>query len=127
MFLLLNRDNVIIDIVENVRYVCRNKNGLIIGTHNQAEAEAYIGSDNATRYPKAGAQIVPTYYDIAREQAVNELAEEVEPLKYKWDPETQDVTENTDAYPLDNTTLATQADQNAANIEYLAMVTGTDL
>lgn len=126
MFLLLNKDNVIIDIVEDVRYVHVNANGLTVLCHQQ-DAQGYIGSDNNTIYAKIGTQLIPTYYDIAREQYVDSVADEVEALKYVWDDEKQDVAENPNAYPLDNTALTVQADTNTANIEYLAMMTGNDL
>lgn len=127
MILLLNKDNVIIDIVENLRYVRKNKNGYTVLCHEDEDPQGLIGSDDTTIYALAGTQLQTAYTDIVRSVMPAELAEETEPLKYKWNDETGDVEPNEDAYPLDNTFLTKQAGQNAADIEYIAMVSDIDL
>lgn len=125
-FLLLNKSDVIIDIVDEVRYVKKNENNLVVLCH-QHDAQGYIGSDNETIYPKIGTQFRPSYDDIAKESAVDELPEGVVPLRYKYDWETCKIVENEDPYPADNTTLTTMAELNTANLEYLAMMTDINL
>lgn len=94
---------------------------------HQHDAQGYIGSDNETIYPKIGTQFRPSYDDIAKESAVDELPEGVVPLRYKYDWETCKIVENEDPYPADNTTLTTMAALNTANLEYLAMMTDINL
>lgn len=121
-FLLLNKDDVIIDIVDQVRYVKVNENQLTVLCH-QHDAQGYIGSDNVTIYAKRGTQFKPSYDDIAKESAVEELPDGVVPLLYKYDFETSKIVPNQDPYPEDNTTLTLATAQNAANLAYVAMMT----
>lgn len=125
-FLLLNKDDVIIDIVDQIRYVKKNVNNLVILCH-QDDAQGYLGSDGETIYAKKGTQFKPSYDDIAREGAVEELPKGVEPLKYKYDFETSKIVPNKDPYPVDNTTLALATSQNAATLEYIAMMTDVEI
>ena len=123
-FLLLNKDNVIIDIVDSVRYVRKNANGLTILCH-QDKAQGYIGSDNETVWAKRGTQFQPSYSDIAYEGAVESIGEDIIPLQYKFVD--GKIVENTDPYPADNTTLTTIATRNAAVTEYIAMMTNVQI
>lgn len=125
-FLLLNKDNVIIDIVDQIKYVMINVNKLTV-LCRQHEAQGYIGSDNHTIYAKAGTQFKPSYDDIAKECAVESIPEGVVPLQYKFDFETDKIVENKEPYPADNTTLTLAAAQTAANLEYIAMMTDVAL
>ena len=65
MVIMLNKSDVIIDIVETVKPVKINKNGITI-LCGADEAQGYIGSDNETIYSRMGYQFNPTFYDIAK-------------------------------------------------------------
>lgn len=109
---MLNKDNVIIDIVDEAIPVMKNKNGITVLCDDD-EAQGYIGSDNATIYAKFGLQFQPTYYDIAKLYAVDEVPKLVVPLMFKYGYETEDATEftffmNEDKYPETNTNLTTK-------------------
>ena len=107
--LLLNKDNVIIDIVDTVKPVMKNKNGITV-LCKADEAQGYIGSDNDTIYAKIGSQFQPTYYDIAKAVSVGEIPALVVPLMFKYGFENAEATEmtfymNEDPYPETNTNL----------------------
>lgn len=109
---MLNNNNVIIDIVDTVKPVMKNRNGITVLCKGN-EAQGYIGSDNETIYAKFGSQFQPTYYDIAKLYAVDEVPKLVVPLMFKYGLETEDSTEftffmNEDPYPETNTTLTTK-------------------
>lgn len=123
MYLLLNKTNVIIDIVENVRYVFRNKNDLVV-LCRQAQAEGYLGNDDNI-YPKVGTQLIPTYNEIASVVQVDEVSDDVEALLYKY--EDGEFVENEDPYPIDQITLTTTANKVSAQVEYIAMVSDIDI
>lgn len=125
-FLLLNISGVIIDIVDTVHYVRQNENGLTVNAFAE-NAQGYLGSDDNTVYAKAGSQFRPSYDDIFRVVPVESVPATVEPLKYKWDDETQTCVENDEGYAESNMTLTATANKNAADILYVAMMTGTDL
>lgn len=125
-YLYLNKDNVIIDIVDMPKYVRRNKNDLTI-LCDSGQAQGLIGADNETIYAKMGAQLIPSYSDIAMVVPVvyDETEEEIVPLKYRY--EEGKIMKNTDAYPETNLELTTKSEKNAADIEYLAMMTDVEL
>lgn len=125
-FLLLNKNNVIIDIVDQIKYVAKNCNGLVI-LCRRSEAQGYIGSDNETIYPRQGSQFIPSYVDIANEVAVAEVAEDIVPLRYKYDFETAKIVPNREPYPADNITLTQAVSQTTANLEYLAMMSDIEI
>lgn len=123
--LLLNKDNVVIDVVENVKYVKKNGNNLVILCH-QHDAQGYIASDNENIYAKLGTQFKPDYTDIAAEATVeDDIAEAIVPRKFKYI--NGEVAENEDPYPEDNLRLTNATAQNEANIEYIAMMTGVEV
>lgn len=123
--LLLNKDNVVIDVVENVKYVKKNGNNLVILCH-QHDAQGYIASDNENIYAKLGTQFKPDYTDIAAEATVeDDIAEAIIPRKFKYI--NGEVVENEDPYPEDNLGLTNATAQNEANIEYIAMMTGVEV
>lgn len=82
--LLLNKDNVIIDIVDSVKPVKKNKNGVTVLCGND-EAQGYVASDNDTIIAKFGSQFQPTYYDIFKIYAVDEVPEMVVRLMFKYE------------------------------------------
>ena len=53
--LLLNKDNVIIDVVDDVKYVKKNENNLVVLCH-QHDAQGYIASNNESIHAKFGTQ-----------------------------------------------------------------------
>lgn len=124
-YLLLNKDNVIIDIVKNVKYVKKNCNNLVVLCH-QHDAQGYIASDNENIYAKFGTQFKPDYTDIAEEAVVeDDIADIIVPRKFKYI--NGKVVENEDPYPEDNLGLTNATAQNEANIEYIAMMTGVEV
>ena len=86
MNVMLNKHDVVIDIVETVKPVKKNKNGVTVLCDADV-AEGYIGSDNESIIPKQGMQFQPTYYDIAKIFAVDEIPAQVETGTYKYTPE----------------------------------------
>jgi hypothetical protein len=126
-FLLLNNDNVIIDIVDVVKYVKKNTNGLVV-LCLQSQAQGYIASNGSDIYPKAGEQLIPTYCDIAREVQVSEDAcEGITALAYRYDFDTESIVENTEPYPVANIVLANQMSKINADIEYIAMMSDVEI
>ncbi|MCX4351693.1 MAG: hypothetical protein OSJ60_08650 [Lachnospiraceae bacterium] len=123
--LLLNKDNVIIDVVDDVKYVKKNENNLVVLCH-QHDAQGYIASNNESIHAKFGTQFKPDYTDIASEATVeDDIAEEIVPRKFKYI--NGEVVENEDPYPEDNLGLTNATAQNEANIEYIAMMTGVEV
>ena len=107
--LLLNKDNVIIDVVDTVKPVMKNKNGITV-LCKADEAQGYIGSDNDTIYAKVGSQFQPSYYDVASVIAVEKVPALVKPLMFKYGFESAEATEysfymNEEEYPETNKNL----------------------
>ena len=123
MYLLLNKTNVIIDIVENLRYVFRNKNDLVV-LCRATQAEGYLGSNDAI-YPKAGKQLIPTYDEISSVVQVDEVDEGVCTLAYKY--ENGEFVENEDPYPINQSTLSSTATKTTAQVEYIALMADIDI
>jgi len=97
---MLNKDNVIVDIVDEVKPVKKSRSGVTILCPAE-EAEGYVGSDNNTVYAKIGMQFQPSYYDIASLYMVEDIPNLVVPLAYKYNPEEGFVL-NEDSYPDTN-------------------------
>ena len=120
MFLMLNKDNVVIDVVETVKPVRKNSIGVTILCGGD-QAQGYIGRDNETVYNKIG-YAFPAYTDIAN---IVQYDGEVEPIVCKYiDGE---VVENTDQLHLSILALTETAAKNTADLEYVAMMTGVDI
>lgn len=81
--IMLNKDNVIVDIVDTVKPVRKAANGNTILCPVEI-CEGYIGADNNTVYAKLGMQFQPSFYDIATMYTVDEVPNMVEPLVYKY-------------------------------------------
>jgi len=122
MYLYLNAQGVIIDIVEEFKPVKKNKNGLTVFCGND-DAQGYIGSDDQI-YAKAGTSLIPAYTDI---QAVimTEVPEEVVRLAYKYI--NGEFVINEDTIVLDQKALSQSAADQRADIDYIAMETGVEL
>ena len=121
--MLLNRDNVIIDIVDDCKPVKKNINGLTVLCSIE-EAQGYIGSDE-TIYAKEGSQFIPSYTDILSVVMIDVIPDYVEPLKYTY--KQGEFEENTNPYPLNNLSLTIDTAKNAADIEYIAIMSEIDL
>ena len=125
MFLLLNKSNVIIDIVDNIRYVYKNTNGLTILCYGD-KAEGYIGSDNETIYAKMGMQFQPSFTDIASVASVDKIPDGVIPRSYKYID--NKFVKNEDIHPLEyNSERQTILTNDTSNITYLAMMANISL
>lgn len=122
-FLLLNKESVIIDMVDSIRYVKKNSNGLTV-LCTFKDAEGYIGSDE-TIYSKAGKQLKDDFTDIYS-FAQAEVPDTVTARSYKYTD--GKFTENTDVYPDEYTSAdATKLKDNGAHIDYIAMMTEVTL
>ena len=124
--LMLNKDNVIIDIVDKIKPVMKNRNGITVLCKGN-EAQGYIGSDDTTIYAKRGTQFQPSYYDIAECYEVDEVPKLVVPLMFKYGLETEDATEftffmNEDKYPETNTNLTTRTSDIEEMILDMSMI-----
>lgn len=124
--LLLNKNGVIIDIVDAVKSVMKNKNGITI-LCKADEAQGYIGSDNDTIYAKIGSQFQPSYYDIAQIYAVEEIPQLVVPLMFKYGFENAGDTEmsffmNDEQYPETNANLTARTSDLENMILDMSMV-----
>src|SRR5574344_542031 len=125
MFLLLNKSNVIIDIVDNIRYVYKNTNGLTILCYED-KAEGYIGSDNETIYAKMGMQFQPSFTDIASTASVNEIPSGVIPRSWKYVD--NKFVKNEDVHPIEyNSERQAVLTNDTSNIVYLAMMANVPL
>lgn len=122
MNLYLNKDNVIVDIVETVKPV-RKANGLTV-LCGQDRAEGYLGA-NEEVYAKMGTQLIDQYSDVAQIVEEVEVPEGVTKRTHKYIE--GEFVENADPFPLENLALTEAAAQTAANLEYVAMMTGVDI
>lgn len=125
MFLLLNKSNVIIDIVENVRCVYKNSNGLTILCFED-KAEGYIGSDNDTIYAKIGMQFQPSFTDIASTAFVDKIPDGV--IARSWKYVDNKFVKNEDIHPIEyNSERQAILTNDTSNITYLAMMANISL
>ena len=122
MYLYLNNQGVIIDIVEDFKPVRKNKNGITVFC-SMDDAEGYIGSDDQI-YAKSGVNLIPAYTDIIR-VVMTDVPEEVVRLAFKYiDGE---FIPNEDTVILDEKALSESAAEQRADIDYIAMETGVEL
>jgi len=122
MYLYLNINNIIIDIVDDVKPVMKNSNGIIIPCYVD-KAQGYMGN-NEKIYAKVGQNFVQQFEDIMSVVGVEEVPQYVRPRVFKYENgefiEAQDYELSVDE--LTNSTL-----QQRADIDYIAMETGVDL
>lgn len=122
MYLYLNNQGVIIDIVEDFKPVRKNKNGITVFC-SMDDAEGYIGSDDQI-YAKLGVNLIPAYTDIIR-VVMTDVPEEVVRLAFKYiDGE---FIPNEDTIILGEKALSESAAEQRADIDYIAMETGVEL
>ncbi len=122
MYLYLNINQVILDIVEDVKPLLKNKNGIIIPCYPD-KAEGYMGT-NEKIYAKAGYNFVPTFEDVFSYVAVSEIPEYVQPRFYKY---VNGEFVQADKFELSPEQLTQSSEQQRADIDYIAMETGVDL
>ena len=122
MYLYLNINNIIIDIVDDVKPVMKNSNGIIIPCYDD-KAQGYMGN-NEKIFAKVGQNFVQQFEDIMSVVGVEEVPQFVRPRVFKYEDgefiEAQDYELSVDE--LTNSTL-----QQRADIDYIAMETGVDL
>lgn len=104
---MLNKDSVIIDIVDTVKPVKKSRSGVTILCPVE-ECEGYVGSDNDTVYAKMGMQFQPSFYDIASLISVDEVPAHISSLAYKYSTKDGFVL-NEDSYPDTNLGLTVKA------------------
>lgn len=112
MYLYINTEQVIVDIVEDFKPIKRNKNNIFI-VCNMEKAQAFIGSNDII-YPKVGVNIVPSFYDVISVVNVDNIPEDVQVLKWKYvDGE---FVSNSEPYPLNNLPLTIGVSENDSAI-----------
>ena len=122
MYLYLNIDNVIIDIVIDVVPVMTNKNNIIVPCYED-KAQGYIGN-NGIIYAKVGNNFPQKFEDIMSVVGVDEVPQYVRPRVFKYENGEFSEAEN---YELPNNELTNSTLQQRADIDYIAMETGVDL
>ena len=83
MYLYLNIDNIIIDIVDDVKPIYRNKNNIIVLCYLD-KAQGFLGSNNEI-YAKMGINFIPSYTDVKEFVFVENIPDYVIPRMYKYE------------------------------------------
>ena len=122
MCLYLNINNIIIDIVDDVKPVMKNVNGIIIPCYID-KAQGYMGN-NEKIYAKVGQNFVQQFEDIMSVVGVEEVPEYVRPRVFKYENGEFSEAEN---YELTGNELTRESLQQRADIDYMAMEVGVDL
>ena len=122
MYLYLNINNIIIDIVEDCKPVMKNSNGIIIPCYVD-KAQGYMGNNEQT-YAKIGVNFIPSFTDIKEFVNVEEVPSYVVPRVFKYENGEFVEAEN---YELPNNELTNSTLQQRADIDYIAMETGVDI
>lgn len=122
MYLYLNINDIIIDIVEDVKPVRRNVNNIIIPCYPD-KAQGYMGTDEKI-YAKMGENFIPQFDDIKTFIGVDEIPEYVVPRAWKYQDGEFIMAEN---YELSISQLTDSSEQQRADIDFIAMETGVEL
>ena len=122
MYLYLNINNIIIDIVDDVKPVMKNSNGIIIPCYVD-KAQGYMGT-NEQIYAKIGVNFIPSFTDIKEFVNVEEVPDYVVPRVFKY--ENGEFVE-AESYELSGSELTNSSLQQRADIDYIAMETGVDI
>lgn len=117
MYLYLNINNIIIDIVEDCKPVMKNKNGIIIPCYID-KAQGFMGN-NEKIYAKVGQNFVQQFKDIMQVVAVEEIPENVRPRVFKY--QDGEFLEAED-YELDGVELTNSSIQQRADIDYIMIM-----
>ena len=122
MYLYLNINNIIIDIVEDCKPVMKNSNGIIIPCYVD-KAQGYMGT-NEQIYAKIGVNFIPSFTDIKEFVNVEEVPDYVVPRVFKY--ENGEFVE-AESYELSGSDLTVSTIEQRADIDFIAMETGVDL
>ena len=117
MYLYLNINNIIIDIVDDVKPVLKNSNGIIIPCYTD-KAQGYMGN-NEKIYAKVGVNFVQQFEDIMSVVGVEEVPEYVKPRIFKY--EDGQFTEAED-YELSSQELTSESAKQRADIDYIMIM-----
>lgn len=116
MYVLVNRENIVVDILEYIRYIkLQSSNGIVVAC-SEEEGTGVIGSDCDTHYVLIQADTVNSP-NAVRIIEVNEVPSNVTPNLYKFDNETQSFVYR---YSLDEAKELKQEKNKMLFAEYLA-------
>ena len=117
MYLYLNINNIIIDIVDDVKPVMKNSNGIIIPCYVD-KAQGYMGN-NEKIFAKVGVNFVQQFEDIMSVVGVEEVPQFVRPRVFKY--ENGEFSQAED-YELPNKELTNESIQQRADIDYIMIM-----
>lgn len=116
MYVLVNRENIVVDILEYIRYIkLQSSNGIVVAC-SEEEGTGVIGSDCDTHYVLIQADTVNSP-NAVRIIKVDEVPSNVTPNLYKFDNETQSFVYR---YSLDEAKELKQEKNKMLFAEYLA-------
>lgn len=116
MYVLVNRENIVVDILEYIRYIkLQSSNGIVVAC-SEEEGTGVIGSDCDTHYVLIQADTVNSP-NAVRIIEVDEVPSNVTPNLYKFDNETQSFVYR---YSLDEAKELKQEKNKTLFAEYLA-------
>lgn len=116
MYVLVNRENIVVDILEYIRYIkLQSSNGIVVAC-SEEEGIGVIGSDCDTHYVLIQADTVNSP-NAVRIIKVDEVPSNVTPNLYKFDNETQSFVYR---YSLDEAKELKQEKNKTLFAEYLA-------
>ena len=116
MYVLLNRENIVVDILDNLRYIkLQSSNGIVVAC-SEEEGIGVIGSDCDTHYVLIQADTINSP-NAVRVIEVEEIPSTVTPNLYKFDNETQSFVYR---YSLDEAKELKQEKNKLLFAEYLA-------
>ena len=116
MYVLVNRGNIVVDILDNLRYIkLQSSNGIVVAC-SEEEGTGVIGSDCDTHYVLIQADTINSP-NAVRVIEVEEIPSNVTPNLYKFDNETQSFVYR---YSLDEAKELRQEKNKLLFAEYLA-------
>lgn len=116
MYVLVNRGNIVVDILDNLRYIkLQSSNGIVVAC-SEEEGTGVIGSDCDTHYVLIQADTINSP-NAVRVIEVEEIPSTVTPNLYKFDNETQSFVYR---YSLDEAKELKQEKNKLLFAEYLA-------
>lgn len=116
MYVLVNRENIVVDILEYIRYIkLQSSNGIVVAC-SEEEGTGVIGSDCDTHYVLIQADTVNSP-NAVRIIEVDEVPSSVAPNLYKFDNETKSFVYR---YSLDEAKELKQEKNKMLFAEYLA-------
>lgn len=116
MYVLVNRENIVVDILDYIRYIkLQSSNGIVVAC-SEEEGTGVIGSDCDTHYVLIQADTVNSP-NAVRIIEIDEVPSNVTPNLYKFDNETQSFVYR---YSLDEAKELKQEKNKMLFAEYLA-------